>query len=93
MAQDSSLADGRPGLRMATPAFNRAWRTVPGYTWSSLPIEAQERPEAQDEIARSMWSGVSTRPRLDTRLAFEKGQDAGPMNRVPRMTFPEPTRW
>ncbi len=45
-AQDSCVARGRPGLRMATPAFNRAWRIVSGLTWSSLPIEAQERPEA-----------------------------------------------
>ena len=44
--QDSFVADGRPGLRMATSAFNRAWRTVSGLTWSSLAIEAQERPEA-----------------------------------------------
>jgi hypothetical protein len=65
VAQDSLVADGRPGLRMATPAFNRAWRTVSGLTWRSLPIEAQERPEAYDETARSMWSGVIKRPRLD----------------------------
>jgi hypothetical protein len=45
-AQDSFVTDGRPGLRMATPAFNRAWRIVSGLTWSSLPIEEQERPEA-----------------------------------------------
>ena len=45
VAQDSG-ACGRPGLRMATPAFNSAWRTVSGLTWNSLPIEAQESPEA-----------------------------------------------
>jgi hypothetical protein len=45
-AQDTCGGRGRPGLRMATPVFNRAWRTVSGLTWSSLPIEAQESPDA-----------------------------------------------
>jgi hypothetical protein len=62
-----SLARGRPGLRIGTLAFRSAWRTVSGLTWSSLPIEAQESPDAYRDTARSMWSGVSTRPRLDTR--------------------------
>ena len=46
VAQVPFVACGGPGLRMATPAFNRAWRTVSGLTWSSFPIEAQELPEA-----------------------------------------------
>jgi len=45
VVQDSCVADGRPGLRMATPAFNRVWRMVSGLTCSSLAIEAQERPK------------------------------------------------
>ena len=51
VAQDS-MARGRPGLRIATPAFNRAWRTVSGLTRNSSPIEAQESPDAYRETAR-----------------------------------------
>ena len=50
---EDSMARGRPGLRIATPSFNKAWRIVSGLTWSSLPIEAHERPDAYRETARS----------------------------------------
>jgi hypothetical protein len=52
VVQDS-MARGRPGLRIATPSFNKAWRIVSGLTWSSLPMEAHERPDAYRETARS----------------------------------------
>jgi hypothetical protein len=42
VAQVAFVARGRPGLLVATPVFNRGPRTLSG----SLPIEAQERPEA-----------------------------------------------
>jgi hypothetical protein len=66
---------------MATPTFNRAWRTVSGLTWSSLPIEAQESPEAEENRSFDMVGGQD-RPTPGNLLAFEKGQDGGPVNRV-----------
>jgi hypothetical protein len=43
--QGSLAVRGRPGLRICTPTLISAWRAVSGLTWSSFPMDAQERPE------------------------------------------------